>query len=218
MDDEHGIEDNSSQVPKSAILLIIVCAIAAVFGYVFVQWIESRRNCNLNEFDNSRNTVSTNQNGSGVTNVLSRTERRQMQRMVTRQNSINVNLKVRAWMDENHLSLLYYDDEDASPRNVTTASTGIAGAGPTTKDTTNMDALRKMSQLRTEQHVMDEESSSLYNECAICLCSFECNEIICESNHSDCIHTFHADCMKQWLIQHQGCPICRVAYLDVVAS
>jgi len=50
--------------------------------------------------------------------------------------------------------------------------------------------------------------------CTICLVSFHDGEDICSSRNVDCVHTFHKDCIIEWLIMdHDECPICRQNFL-----
>jgi hypothetical protein len=50
--------------------------------------------------------------------------------------------------------------------------------------------------------------------CAICLCQFKPQQLVCESNNPSCRHVFHKDCMIDWLMKnHDECPMCREVYL-----
>ena len=49
--------------------------------------------------------------------------------------------------------------------------------------------------------------------CSICLCPFEPAEEICWSSNKRCKHSFHKDCMSEWLQRHEDCPQCRQDYL-----
>lgn len=51
------------------------------------------------------------------------------------------------------------------------------------------------------------------NVCSICLEPYKENEEICWSKNENCTHAFHLDCMVNWLMDHDECPICRSAYL-----
>ncbi|KAL7259999.1 hypothetical protein ACSBR1_005790 [Camellia fascicularis] len=44
-------------------------------------------------------------------------------------------------------------------------------------------------------------------ECSVCLCKFEDIEIL--RLLPKCKHTFHIDCVDQWLENHSSCPLCR---------
>jgi Ring finger domain len=69
-----------------------------------------------------------------------------------------------------------------------------------------MEALRKISKLCPSR-----TSAASRHECAICLSPFKIGQLVCESD--ECVHMFHATCMKQWLLRHDSCPICRGTYL-----
>lgn len=197
MDNGKSDEDIvDSRVNRAEVLVIIF--MAAVLCYFILIWLDSCRHGNTNEFADPTDH-------GGATDTLFNIE----SQMVTSKHSIDVIMKVRAWIDNSHSII---DDEEMASSNANEAAAKAAGLqkNEESNDST-MDDLRKMSELRTE-HVVDE--STYRNKCVICLCSFECNQIVCESNHIDCVHIFHAECMKKWLAQNQACPMCRVAYLD----
>jgi len=53
------------------------------------------------------------------------------------------------------------------------------------------------------------------DECNICLSTFQVGDRAAWSKHhfNGCIHVFHDECMKRWLLVRDGCPICRRLYL-----
>lgn len=53
------------------------------------------------------------------------------------------------------------------------------------------------------------------NTCTICLCEYEEGEEIASSPNSKCTHTYHKECIVEWLMKHDNCPCCRVDYLSV---
>ncbi|KAH0709616.1 hypothetical protein KY284_011043 [Solanum tuberosum] len=57
-----------------------------------------------------------------------------------------------------------------------------------------------------------EISTSDEDTCSICLDGFSDGQII---GSTDCHHTFHFDCINQWLMQVNSCPICRRTALIV---
>ncbi|XP_020574477.1 probable E3 ubiquitin-protein ligase HIP1 [Phalaenopsis equestris] len=74
--------------------------------------------------------------------------------------------------------------------------------------------------LKMRTHVHQETALSLEpsmplskeNEtCSICQVEYEDDEII---GSLDCGHTYHADCIKQWLLIKNLCPICKTSALD----
>lgn len=54
-------------------------------------------------------------------------------------------------------------------------------------------------------------------ECAICREPYQVDETIVWSPNKVCVHCFHDDCIKPWLLRHssksQGCPCCRQPFL-----
>lgn len=46
-----------------------------------------------------------------------------------------------------------------------------------------------------------------YDECSICLCCFEENEIV--KVIPKCLHLYHSQCVDKWLQNHAVCPLCR---------
>lgn len=63
----------------------------------------------------------------------------------------------------------------------------------------------------------DDKSSTLEEgkgeECAICLGGFHLNQEFCVATSSVCKHVFHKECMEEWLMCHDVCPVCRENYL-----
>jgi hypothetical protein len=57
----------------------------------------------------------------------------------------------------------------------------------------------------------DEEMAG----CAICLCEFKPEQLVCASNNVSCQHVFHKDCIVDWLVKQteNTCPMCREVYL-----
>lgn len=55
-------------------------------------------------------------------------------------------------------------------------------------------------------------------ECAICREPYQVGETIVWSPNTTCVHCFHADCIKPWLLRHspksQGCPCCRQQFVQ----
>jgi hypothetical protein len=49
--------------------------------------------------------------------------------------------------------------------------------------------------------------------CAICLEDYKQGDEICWS-HNLCAHVFHQECIVEWLVRHDGCPICRRDFLS----
>ena len=69
---------------------------------------------------------------------------------------------------------------------------------------------------RSTHHGIDDSvSSSIYSpkECAICMSSYKHDDAICWSQNENCFHAYHLNCMVEWLVRHNECPMCRRNYL-----
>lgn len=51
-------------------------------------------------------------------------------------------------------------------------------------------------------------------ECSICLDYYKAKETVCWAKNDDCDHIFHQDCIVQWLVDHDDCPLCRSNLLE----
>jgi hypothetical protein len=51
--------------------------------------------------------------------------------------------------------------------------------------------------------------------CSICLEEFRNGDEMCASPNQACSHVFHRDCILDWLLTHEICPICRRNYLEL---
>lgn len=73
----------------------------------------------------------------------------------------------------------------------------------------------------TDESTVDEEEKDREQcsvsplECSICLEPFSCNEIVSWSTNVSCPHTFHHECIKEWLLRRAGCPFCRKPLLAI---
>ena len=61
------------------------------------------------------------------------------------------------------------------------------------------------------EHNDNNESTT---SCSICLSKFEDGEEICFSPNPECSHSFHKECIVEWLMMHNECPYCRRNYLS----
>ena len=52
------------------------------------------------------------------------------------------------------------------------------------------------------------------HSCSICFGKFDKEELVCQSNDPDCPHIYHKECMEEWLMKNDQCPICRRPYLS----
>lgn len=71
-----------------------------------------------------------------------------------------------------------------------------------------------LASLRQSQKALSTRSS-LYSpkSCPICLEEYKCGDEISWSNNHKCPHAFHLDCILDWLMENDDCPLCRGEYL-----
>jgi Ring finger domain len=148
-----------------------------------MQWVEHKRGISAAEFRLSTHAVDV-VNKQGDEGA--------------REGDIEQKLKVGSWLPDHSVHLS--DDVDLSVTDLSTGSL-VDVEDP-------MDALRKVSKLCPSR-----TRAACKHECAICLSSFKINQLVCQSDGGQCVHMFHAACMKQWLLRHDSCPICRETYL-----
>ena len=55
---------------------------------------------------------------------------------------------------------------------------------------------------------LDEKSKEIHKECPICIEEFTEN-IEKRLVLTDCNHCYHENCLREWIIQHSNCPVCR---------
>lgn len=59
------------------------------------------------------------------------------------------------------------------------------------------------------------ETETVERECSICMERFEKDDIVSWSPTTTCLHVFHHECLKEWLLYHDNCPYCRITVLPV---
>lgn len=69
------------------------------------------------------------------------------------------------------------------------------------------------AEMGPKSHHNFDDAHELKNLCPICLTDFAEGQEICYSSNKDCPHSFHLDCMVEWLMKHDDCPLCRQDYL-----
>lgn len=63
-----------------------------------------------------------------------------------------------------------------------------------------------------ESHLKSAGTSYSVQMCSICLEEYKVGDEIAWSRNDNCHHAFHKDCIIEWLVNHQNCPICRNKY------
>ncbi len=65
-----------------------------------------------------------------------------------------------------------------------------------------------------------DSAASLYSPstCPICIETYKMGEEIAWSFNEKCHHAFHLECISDWLMSHDDCPMCRLDYLNINES
>mmetsp|Transcript_17623 Transcript_17623/g.22248 ORF Transcript_17623/g.22248 Transcript_17623/m.22248 type:complete len:230 (+) Transcript_17623:1420-2109(+) len=82
--------------------------------------------------------------------------------------------------------------------------------GDLVKDDIYMESYR---QQRQSSFVSTRPSVYSPKSCPICLEEYKVGDEIAWSKNNECPHAFHLDCMINWLMDHDECPLCRADYL-----
>ena len=79
------------------------------------------------------------------------------------------------------------------------------------KDTTSTDSTADDTNLDKEGTILDgydiDGDEIGDNVCSICLCELEEGDLV---GDIQCGHYFHKECLKEWLVKNNHCPICRM--------
>jgi Ring finger domain len=67
----------------------------------------------------------------------------------------------------------------------------------------------------TEEHISSRSTRS-HSEpvCSICLDGYKTGETICRSKMNECHHIFHQECIVEWMIDNDVCPLCRTNLME----
>jgi hypothetical protein len=68
---------------------------------------------------------------------------------------------------------------------------------------------------RLNSSVHSAVDDEMLDPCPICLDGYEEGDEICWSHNKHCDHTFHRQCIIEWLMRHDECPICRQDFLSL---
>ena len=74
-----------------------------------------------------------------------------------------------------------------------------------------------MNSTRKSKLTGKEARVKVANSCAICLCSYDIDDVVVWSSNEDCTHAFHDECILAWLVKNQNgeCPCCRCPFTDL---
>lgn len=72
-----------------------------------------------------------------------------------------------------------------------------------------IDLIGKKKSIPLNQLIIGTESK----ECNICLMDFEVGDEVSWSPNPECVHSFHKECLVDWLMVKNICPVCRREYI-----
>jgi hypothetical protein len=111
----------------------------------------------------------------------------------------------------------YNDDGDiiveSTDLNRTTGANTITSGVFGNKDDIMIETLQS---IRSSLNITTADDSFLYSPkaCPICCHDYAKGDDIAWSKNEQCCHAFHTDCIIEWLMNHDDCPICRSNYLE----
>ena len=88
----------------------------------------------------------------------------------------------------------------------------------TKKDNIFVESLRSMmreNSLRVMVTKVTEDSLYSPRSCPICCENYQKGDAIAWSKNESCHHAYHVDCILEWLMEHEDCPMCRAKYLSL---
>ncbi|XP_073134056.1 uncharacterized protein [Henckelia pumila] len=71
----------------------------------------------------------------------------------------------------------------------------------------------RSSKLALSDHLSSRFVLDMERKCSICQEEYETDD---ETGNLNCGHSFHIDCIKQWLVQKNACPICKTAAVSQI--
>ncbi len=87
------------------------------------------------------------------------------------------------------------------------------------KDDIFVDSERSNASLWSNGLSLRERSTLFAPEtCSICYESYKKGDDVAWSKNQNCLHAFHVDCILEWLMENDDCPICRENFLILDTS
>ncbi|KZV46525.1 hypothetical protein F511_10630 [Dorcoceras hygrometricum] len=71
----------------------------------------------------------------------------------------------------------------------------------------------RSSKLAVSDHLSSRFALDMERKCIICQEEYETDN---KTGNLNCGHSFHIDCIKQWLVQKNACPICKAAAVSQI--
>jgi hypothetical protein len=85
----------------------------------------------------------------------------------------------------------------------------------TTTTTTNLPPSSQPPILHHDHPPIGAEDEDDAPECPICMGELVVGQIVSWSANPDCGHVYHHECIKEWLLRHVECPLCKHIFLPV---
>jgi len=103
-------------------------------------------------------------------------------------------------------------DEEAQTPISTTSDDSVV-----LKDDLYVKSLRSMRENSSRIVVNNDVEDSLYSPkvCPICCEEYKKGDDIAWSKNESCYHAYHVDCIMEWLMDHDDCPLCREKYIEL---
>jgi len=202
----------------SLLLVIIFISILVSCGKSCRQ---RRQRLRENELEATAPTTQQGSNGApGPENENERTEEQRNQMLHDRRLKILTTLvhkKVLAKTEEEELKLPH--EKEFSNR----SSHGDNDVESQTSPHKNNIFVETFTSWRLNRHASSdlvEQSATLYSpkSCSICLEPYREGDDICWSQNENCYHAYHQDCILDWLMQNDDCPLCRADYFESKSS
>lgn len=85
-------------------------------------------------------------------------------------------------------------------------------------DHASMDDTKTSSIVPRRLSLLSQEGSCRLQVCSICLSSYIKGDEVAWSTNLSCPHEYHRECIQNWLMSHEDCPMCRNIFLLKPAS
>lgn len=90
----------------------------------------------------------------------------------------------------------------------------------------NEEEIEKETEKERSERIVTSLNESVWGErslhaspCSICLCDFQCGEVVVRSGSATrccCVAIFHKECLHHWLQRNSTCPYCREELLKPI--
>lgn len=107
----------------------------------------------------------------------------------------------------------YHRSREAKDESLDAKPAGATSDAPEGMAAAATEKLEEVMEL-VEDYFGIADARQLGATCDICLLDYEVDEEVAWSPNLDCVHTFHKECILDWLMRKPSCPSCRKDYLD----